>query len=137
LDNAGNVYRHGTAYRPREISLEKPDRKSKSRNNDTTIRTCRSCLSIYETPAKECPYCGEEAETREVKSIDGILSEYCESEEEKLARKIKEAQVAFYKLQWVAKSKGLPKIWIKQQIEKKYGAKVIPYIDELFRISSR
>lgn len=137
LDNAGNVYRHGTAYRPRQISLEKPDRKSKTRKGDVTIRTCHECLSIYETPATECPYCGAIPPVREIKTTDGILSEYRESEEEILARKIKEAQTQFYKLKWIAKSKGLPKIWIRQQIEKKYGSKVVPYIDELLRISSR
>ena len=137
LDNAGNVYRHGIAYRPRQISLEKPDRKSKTRKGDTTVRTCLECLSIYETPASECPYCGAIPPVREIKTADGILSEYSESEEEILARKIKEAQVQFYKLQWIARSKGLPKIWIKQQIEKKYGARVIPYIDQLIKIGSR
>lgn len=137
LDNAGNVFRHGIAYRPRNISLEKPQKKSKVKKPDETIRTCLECLSVYETPASECPYCGAVPPLRIIKTIEGDLFEYAESEEESLARKIKEAQSQFYKLQWVARSKGLPQVWIKQQIEKKYGAKVIPYIDQLISIRSR
>ena len=137
LDNAGNVYRHGIAYAPRTISLEKPDKKSKKNKPEISVRTCKECLAIYESTSYECPYCGAIPPVREIKNVDGILSEYNEGEEEKLARKIKEAQTQFYKLQWVARSKGLPRIWIKQQIEKKYGSKVVPYIDELLRISSR
>lgn len=137
LDNAGNVYRHGTPYRPREISLEKPQKGSKKRKEDINIRTCKECLSIYELPSINCPYCGAIPPIREIKKIEGILKEYSETEEEKFARHIKEAQVQFYKLKFVARSKGLPKQWIKQQIEKKYGTRVIPYVEELLRISSR
>lgn len=134
LDNAGNVYRHGTPYRPREISLEKPQRGSKKRKEDISIRTCKECLAVYELPNINCPYCGAIPPLREVKKIEGILREYSETEEEKLARTIKEAQKSFYKLQWVARSKNLPQQWIKNEVQKKYGIKVMPYIDHLFKI---
>jgi DNA repair protein RadD len=137
LDNAGNVYRHGTAYRPRTISLEKPDKKKKKHKDEITVSTCKECLRVYATPAECCPYCGYESPAREIKIIDGILSKYKESDEEVKSRKIKEAQIQFYKLKWIAQKKGLPNIWIKQQIEKKYGSIVMPYIEELFKIRSR
>jgi len=135
LDNAGNVYRHGTPYRPRDISLEKPEKgKRKKYSDDVSVRTCKECLSIYELPRIDCPYCGAMPPAREIKEIDGILREYKESDEERKQRKIKEAQGAFYKLQWVARNKNLPKGWIRSQIEKKYGKDVLPYIDALLNI---
>lgn len=137
LDNAGNVYRHGTAYRPRSISLEKPQKKTKKNKDDITVATCKECLRVYATPAECCPYCGYEAPARLVKNVDGVLSRYQESDEEIRERKIKEAQIQFHKLRWVAQKKGLTDLWIKNQIEKKYGSVVMPYVEELFKIRSR
>ena len=137
LDNAGNVYRHGTPYRPRDISLEKPEKRTGKRKDDISIRQCHECFFIYELPQIDCPECGATPPKREIKKIEGILKEYNETEDEKLARHIKEAQSQFYKLRWVATKKRLPNRWIEQEIEKKYGTKVMPYIQELFRISSK
>ena len=137
LDNAGNVYRHGTAYRPRSISLEKPKKGTKKVKDDITVATCKECLRVYETPAECCPYCGYEAPAREIKNVDGVLSKYVESEQEIKERKIKEAQIQFHKLRWVAQKKGLTDHWIRNQIEKKYGSVVMPYVEELFKIKSR
>jgi len=137
LDNAGNVFRHGTPYRPREISLEKPDRRKSKLKPDITVRQCEECMSVFETPADCCPYCGWTLPKREIKLADGVLREYKETEEEKKARKIKEAQSQFYKLQWVARKKNLPQQWIKNEIVKKYGNEVVPYIEPLFRIKAR
>jgi DNA repair protein RadD len=137
LDNAGNVYRHGTAYRPRSISLEKPKKGAKKVKGDVTVATCKECLRVYATPAECCPYCGYEAPSREIRNVDGVLSKYKESEDETRERKIKEAQIQFIKLKWVAQKKGLTDQWIRNQIEKKYGSVVMPYIEELFKIRSR
>ena len=137
LDNAGNVYRHGTAYRPRSISLEKPKKGTKKTKDDITVATCKECLRVYATPAECCPYCGYEAPAREIKNVDGVLSRYQESDEEIKERKIKEAQIQFHKLRWVAQKKGLTDHWIRNQIEKKYGSVVMPYVEELFKIRSR
>lgn len=134
LDNAGNVYRHGTPYRPRDISLEKPGKTKKKYKDDLTIRHCMECLRVYELPNISCPHCGAMSPKREIKEIEGILREYSESEEEKTARHIKEAQTQFYKLQWLAKTRNLSQQWIKNEIQKKYGLKVMPYIDPLFKI---
>jgi superfamily II DNA or RNA helicase len=134
LDNAGNVYRHGLAYRPRTISMEKKESGKKARTGDLTIRTCKECFSIFETPAICCPYCGAEPVIREVKKVDGVLMEYSEGEEERRVRLITEAQNSFYKLQWVASSKGLSTQWIRDQISKKYGIETLKYIEPLLKI---
>jgi len=134
LDNAGNVYRHGTPYRPREISLEKPEKKKKKEKGEIQVRTCGDCMSVYELPAPSCPFCGYINPIREVKRIDGILSEYTESDQESKTRRIKEAQSHYYKLQWIARQKKLPDTWIRDQILKKYGSDTLPYIDHLFKI---
>jgi superfamily II DNA or RNA helicase len=137
LDNAGNVYRHGTPYREREISLKKPEKKIKRDKDELLIRTCIDCFRIYESSELCCPFCGAHPAPREIKNVNGMLAKYYETEEEKSERTIKEAQIAFYKLRWVASSKGLSNGWIKEQILKRYGDKVMPYIEQLLRIKSR
>lgn len=133
LDNAGNVFRHGTAYRPRDISLEKIERRKKQKE-DVSVRQCQECFFVYELPCIECPQCGAVPPKREIKIIEGILKEYSETEEEKDQRKIKEAQKMFYKIQWIARKRNLPPQWIKNEIQKKYGMKVMPYIEPLLRM---
>lgn len=136
LDNAGNVFRHGTPYRPREISLEKPEKgKKKDRTGDESIRTCLECYSVYESKLIDCPYCGATPPVREIKKIEGILKLYSETEAEKEERIKREAQNAYHKLLWVARKKNLPKRWVREEIRKKYGEKVMPLIDELLRFS--
>lgn len=135
LDNAGNVFRHGTPYRPREISLEKKEKTKKKYDADESIRTCQDCYAIYESKVITCPYCGAVPPAREIKKIEGVLKLYHETEEERSQRIKKEAQTAYHKLIWVARKKGLPKAWIRTEISKKYGSDVLPIIDELLRFS--
>lgn len=136
LDNAGNVFRHGTPYRPRDISLEKPEKgKKKSYKLDEAVRTCFECYAVYESKLITCPYCGANPPAREIKKIEGVLKLYQETTEEKEERIRKEAQNAYHKLLWVARKKNLPKKWVRSEIEKKYGKTVLPIIDELLRFS--
>lgn len=136
LDNAGNVFRHGTPYRPRDISLEKPGKKSKKDYNpDEAIRTCLGCYAVYESKLINCPYCGEAPPAREIKKIEGKLALYHETEEEKHERKKRESQTSYHKLLWVARKKNLSQTWIRKEIEKKYGTEVMPYIDDLLKFS--
>lgn len=136
LDNAGNVFRHGTPYRPREISLEKPEKgKKKSYKLDEAVRTCLECYAVYESKLIICPYCGANPPVREIKKIEGELKLYQESDEEKQERKKREAQNAYHKLLWVARKRNLPKSWIRAEIKKKYGESVMPVIDGLLSTS--
>lgn len=136
LDNAGNVFRHGTPYRPREISLEKSGKsKKKKYEKDESVRTCFECYAVYESKLIDCPYCGATPPVREIKKIEGMLKLYSETPQEKEERNKKEAQNAYHKLLWVARKKNLPKAWVRSEIEKKYGKTVLPIIDELLRFS--
>jgi len=136
LDNAGNVFRHGTPYRKREISLEKPEKgKRKKYDPDDSVRTCIYCYAVYESKKVNCPYCGATPPVRDIKKIDGILKLYNETETEKTERIKKEAQNHYYKLIWVARKKNLPKAWVRSQVEKKYGSAVMPIIDGLLKFS--
>lgn len=137
LDNAGNVYRHGLPYRSRDISLKKTEKKKSKLKDDITIRHCGECLAVYDSKMIVCPYCGAEKQIRTIKKVDGILREYKETEEESNDRKIRESQIAFYKLKHVATKNHLSDKWIKNEIEKKYGQMVLPYIEELLRIKSK
>lgn len=134
LDNAGNVFRHGTPYRPREISLEKKEKKKKSYKADEAVRTCLECYAVYESKEINCPYCGAIPPVREIKKIEGMLKLYNETEDERNERLKLESQKAFYKLIWVARKRDLSKSWIRNEIEKKYGSIVLPYIDDLLKI---
>lgn len=53
IDHVGNIKRHGLPCTDRKWSLEPPGKRSISK-----VRTCHSCLAIYERFLKECPYCG-------------------------------------------------------------------------------
>ena len=136
LDNAGNVFRHGTPYRPRDISLEKPEKRKKKYEKDESVRTCLECYAVYESKLIDCPYCGARPPQREIKKIEGTLKLYQESALEREERIKREAQGAYHKLLWVARKKNLPKNWIKSEIKKKYGESVMPIIDELLRFSN-
>ena len=132
LDNAGNVFRHGTPYRPRDISLEKPEKKTKKDYNpDEAVRTCMGCYAVYESKLINCPYCGEAPPIREIKKIEGKLALYNETEEERRERIKHESQTAYHKLLWVARKRNLSQGWIRNEIQKKYGTDVMPYIDDL------
>lgn len=136
LDNAGNVFRHGTPYRPRTIDLEKPEKgKKKSYKTDESVRTCLECYAVYESKETECPYCGAVPPVRVIKNVDGELTLYKESESERFERIKRESQNAYYKLLWVARKRNLPKAWIRSEIEKKYGKEVMPIIDGLISSS--
>lgn len=137
LDNAGNVFRHGTPYRPRDISLERSEKKTKKDYNpDEAVRTCLGCYAVYESKLIDCPYCGEAPPVREIKKIEGRLALYNETEEEKHERKVRESQNSYHKLLWVARKRNLPQEWIRNEIQKKYGIEVMPYIDSLLKMSN-
>ena len=130
------MFRHGTPYRPRSISLEKPEKKTKKDYNpDEAVRTCMGCYAVYESSLIICPYCGEAPPIREIKKIEGKLALYNETEEEREERIKHEAQTAYHKLLWVARKRNLSQGFIRSEITKKYGASVAPYIDELLKRS--
>lgn len=136
LDNAGNVFRHGTPYRSREINLEKPEKgKKKKYNLDESVRNCEECFFVYESKLITCPQCGATPPKREIKKIEGILKLYNETEEQREVRIRLETQAAFYKLVWVAKQRNLSSSWIRSELVKRYGDKNLELINSLIKIA--
>ena len=59
IDHVGNVQRHGLPDAPRQWTLDRRDKKSKSKVDDATpVRSCPKCTAVYERIFKACPYCG-------------------------------------------------------------------------------
>ena len=123
LDNAGNVFRHGTHFKVREISLDPPDKK-KSRTYDTKITNCEKCYLIYDPTIYEaCPDCGhvKDKKARKVNQIDGKLIEYEESPSEMQARRKKMIITKFYELEWGRKKGKLHPDWSFIQLFKTFS----------------
>lgn len=127
LDNAGNVFRHGTPYRIRDVSLEKPTKK-KTKQMDNRVCTCEECFFVFDPQEhSECPACGwvKPRREREVKNIAGTLVEYFESEEARSKHLFAMMRSDYYKLEWVRKTKSasgkrLPEDWVFAQLKKKF-----------------
>lgn len=55
IDHAGNVYRHGFPWEPREWSL---DGKAKREKTEAQVKTCLQCYALVPSNASVCPECG-------------------------------------------------------------------------------
>lgn len=81
IDHVGNVERHGLPDAPREWSLDRRERRTRSAATDVIpVRTClnETCLSVYERIHKCCPFCGHEpvpAGRSTPEQVDGDLHE--------------------------------------------------------------
>jgi superfamily II DNA or RNA helicase len=81
LDHAGNTLTHGPIDMPRDWSLDgRPKRKRGEAEAVEPARQCPACYAVH-APAPECPECGHEYEaaTREIKHVEGELSELTEA----------------------------------------------------------
>jgi len=59
IDHVGNVTRHGLPDAPRTWTLERRDKKSKGKSDDSIpVTACPSCTAVYERIYKACPFCG-------------------------------------------------------------------------------
>ncbi|OYW62721.1 MAG: hypothetical protein B7Z31_00175 [Rhodobacterales bacterium 12-65-15] len=79
FDHVGNVMRHGLPDAPRVWTLDRRERRSRGRPDDVIpVRTCPSCLSVYERIYRECPFCGhypEPSGRSGPEQVDGDLAE--------------------------------------------------------------
>lgn len=81
IDHVGNVMRHGLPDAPREWSLDRRERRSRTAPSDVIpVRTCLNpeCLSVYERVYRACPFCGHEpvpAGRSSPEQVDGDLHE--------------------------------------------------------------
>jgi superfamily II DNA or RNA helicase len=57
IDHVQNWLRHGLPDTPREYTLDRRERKSKS-SDGIPLRSCLECLRPYERYLTKCPYCG-------------------------------------------------------------------------------
>lgn len=121
LDNAGNVFRHGTPYRIREISLEPKKKGAKRVLDDISVTNCKNCYHVFESVHKECPECGWTRPAREIKTANGQLIEYKESEEEKKRQLTVKIVKEYYSLDMVQRRKGLKPNFKFFKIKEKFG----------------
>jgi superfamily II DNA or RNA helicase len=133
LDNAGNVYRHGSVYSPREIDLNKKDKKTKKEKPEITVATCSKCYAVFESDKKTCPFCQTLIVRKIKKNAKGILLPYDSNTEWKKVIEKSKAKSHFYALMNVAKKKGYPASWVKKTIIEKYGEDVREIIEKLCR----
>jgi len=79
IDHVSNVMRHGLPDAPRVWTLDRRERRSRGKPDDVIpVRTCPSCLSVYERIYRECPFCGhypEPAGRSGPEMVDGDLAE--------------------------------------------------------------
>lgn len=79
IDHVSNVLRHGLPDAPRVWTLDRRERRSRGKPDDVIpVRTCPSCLSVYERIYRECPFCGhypEPAGRSGPEQVDGDLAE--------------------------------------------------------------
>lgn len=139
LDNAGNVFRHGTHFKIREVSLEKPT-KRKSKAYETKITTCSECYYAYDPTVHEaCPDCGAVRERKEkrVNHIDGKLVEFEESPQEREENRKRMILAKFRDLEWGRKSRNLHPEHSFIQLFKDFTREEMVYLKEVTRVPPR
>jgi superfamily II DNA or RNA helicase len=81
IDHVDNVKLHGLPDAPREWTLDRRERKVRSKLSDAIqVKTCLNvnCFSVYEAYRKSCPYCGYVTPPKERSSpehVEGDLYE--------------------------------------------------------------
>lgn len=88
IDHVGNVHRHGLPDAPREWSLDRRERRSKSAASDVVpVRTCPKCTGTYDRIiGPTCPYCGEVAQPAGRSAPEQVDGDLFELDAEALAR---------------------------------------------------
>ena len=138
LDNAGNVFRHGTHFKVREISLEKPNKRV-SRAYDTKVTTCKKCYFVYDpTEFDACPDCGLIRDKKnKVNEIDGKLVEYEESESDKIETRKKMIIQRYRDLEWGRKTKNLHPEHSFIELFKKFSREEMLHLQTVTRVPPR
>ena len=139
LDNAGNIFRHGSPFRVREISLAPKDKKTK-KEYDTKITSCPECYFIYDpTIHRECPDCGhiKEAKERRVNTIDGKLIEYEEHQDDTAKRRKTMIVNKYRELEWGRKKGNMRPEWTFIQLRKNFSREEMVHLKEVTMVPSR
>ena len=79
IDHVGNVERHGLPDARREWTLDRREKRGKSKVSDAIpVRVCPECTGVYERVYVSCPFCGytiEPASRGGPEQVDGDLIE--------------------------------------------------------------
>lgn len=138
LDNAGNIFRCGSPYKIREVSLIR--NKKEKRSYDTKITTCQKCYFIYDpTENRACPECGHEKEAKErrVNQIDGKLIEY-EDHKDDVAKIRKQMIIKKYReLEYGRKKGGFRPEWTFIQLRKNFSREEMIHLKEVCVVPER
>jgi len=89
LDHAGNTARHGLPDRAREWSLDRREKRGKSKPTDTiAVRTCPKCMGVYEVVQNglTCPYCHTTAQPASRGAPEHVAGDLYELDADTLAR---------------------------------------------------
>lgn len=133
LDNAGNIFRGGSPYAIREISLE-PKAKKTKKEYDTKITSCPKCYFVYDpTENKNCPDCGhiKEQKERRVNQIDGKLIEYEEHKDDTAKRRKTEIIKKYRDLEWGRRKGGFRPEWTFIQLRKNFSREEMIHLKEV------
>jgi superfamily II DNA or RNA helicase len=139
LDNAGNIFRNGSPYRIREVSLAPKDKKTK-KEYDTKITSCPECYFIYDpTIHRECPDCGyvKEAKERRVNTIDGKLIEYEEHQDDTAKRRKTMIVNKYRELEWGRKKGNMRPEWTFIQLRKNFSREEMVHLKEVTMVPER
>lgn len=79
IDHVGNVERHGLPDARREWTLDRREKRGKSKPSDAIpVRACPACTAVYERIYNACPFCGHimtPASRSGPEQVDGDLIE--------------------------------------------------------------
>lgn len=79
IDHVGNVERHGLPDARREWTLDRREKRGKSKASDAIpVRACPACTAVYERIYNACPFCGHimaPAARTGPEQVDGSLVE--------------------------------------------------------------
>ena len=80
VDAVANVIEHGMPTRTRNWSLDEPERRKKSANDEEALTACTSCYMPYSKWKSKCPHCEfkpvSQGGGRRPEEVDGDLLEY-------------------------------------------------------------
>ena len=140
LDNAGNVFRHGSHFKVREISLEKPEKRKKSKQYENRAKTCENCYLIFDpSEHKSCPDCGWEIPTgdRKVHTVDGKLIEYAEHEDDRRDRRKAMIIERYKKIERTRRAKNFRPVWTFAELFKDFTREEMVHLRLVTQVPSQ
>ena len=140
LDNAGNVFRHGSHFKVREISLEKPEKRKKSKQYENRAKTCENCYLIFDpSEHKSCPDCGWEIPSgdRKVHTVDGKLIEYAEHEDDRRDRRKAMIIERYKKIERTRRAKNFRPVWTFAELFKDFTREEMVHLRLVTQVPSQ